>query len=131
MRRSLCFFMLALTALTAGILFFHVRTVSAQNKLSPKWTPPPPSTQPAGTAYNPYPAGILPADLVSEIARVRREIQFIFNQAVGEWQALPPFNVTGQPPTLQGSGYQAVITIGKLMNFDENLSPFRNRASAL
>jgi cytochrome c peroxidase len=36
--------------------------------------------------------------------------------------------VTGQPPTLQGTGYQAVQILGKLMNFDENMSPFRNRA---
>src|SRR6266478_6582607 len=80
--------------------------------------------------YNPYPPGILPADLVPEIARVRREVNGIFDQALKEWLALPPPNLTGQPPTLQGSGYQMVQTLGKLMNFDENMSLFRNRACA-
>jgi cytochrome c peroxidase len=90
----------------------------------------PPSTQPANTIYNPYPANILPADLTTEIARVRREIIGIENQAIAEWQALPPFTVAGNPPTFQGSGYQAVQTLGKLMNFDENMSPFRDEACA-
>jgi len=80
--------------------------------------------------YNPYPPGILPADLRPEIARVRREIQGIFQNTVQQWLALPPPTLTGQPPTLQGTGYQAVQTLGKLMNFDENMSPFRNRACA-
>src|SRR5260370_39467089 len=104
MRQKVCLFTLALSAVVGGILFFHVRTVSAQQKLSPKWTAAPPSTQPANTIYNPYPPGILPADLVSEIARVRSEVNFIEAQAIAEWQALPPFTVTGQPPTFQGSG---------------------------
>jgi cytochrome c peroxidase len=78
--------------------------------------------------YNPYPPGILPNDLVSEIARIRREVNGIFEEALGEWLALPPPVVTGQPPTLQGTGYQMVQILGKLMNFDENMSPFRNRA---
>jgi cytochrome c peroxidase len=80
--------------------------------------------------YNPYPPGILPPDLRSEIDRVRREVNGIFRQALAQWRALPPPNLTGQPPTLQGSGYQMVQTLGKLMNFDENMSPFRNRACA-
>src|SRR5216683_3240854 len=80
--------------------------------------------------YNPYPPGILPPDLVSEIARVRREVNFIFNQALGEWRALPPPTLTGQPPTLQGTGYQAVQTLGKLMNYDETMSVFKDRACA-
>jgi hypothetical protein len=84
-------------------------------------TPPP-------TVYNPYPPGILPSDLNSEIARVQREVNFIFNEAIGEWQALPPPNVTGNPPTLQDSGYQAVEVLGKLLNFDSKMSPFKNEA---
>jgi cytochrome c peroxidase len=88
---------------------------------------PQPHPQPV---YNPYPPGILPSDLNSELARVRREVRFIFNQALAEWKALPPPNLTGQPPTLQGSGYNMVRTLGKLMNFDENMSPFRNVACA-
>jgi len=58
--------------------------------------------------YNPYPPGILPPDLDSEIARVRREVQFIFEEALAEWGALTPPTLTGNPPTLQGTGYQAV-----------------------
>jgi cytochrome c peroxidase len=78
--------------------------------------------------YNPYPPGILPADLNSEIDRVRREVRFIFRQALAEFRALPRPNLTGQPPTLQGSGYRMVQTLGKLLNFDESMSPFRNEA---
>src|SRR5207249_3000757 len=62
--------------------------------------------------------------------RVSREIRFIFQQALAEWRALPPPNLTGQPPTLQGSGYDMVQTLGKLMNFDENISVFKNQACA-
>ncbi len=82
------------------------------------------------TPYNPYPPGILPADLQSELDRVQREIDFIFRQALAEFRALPPPNLTGQPPILQGSGYDMVKTLGKLMNFDLNISPFRNTACA-
>src|SRR2546426_1684639 len=80
--------------------------------------------------YNPYPPGILPADLQSELDRVLREIQGIFQQALAQWRALPPPNLTGQPPTLQGSGYDMVQTLGKLMNYDENISVFKNQACA-
>src|ERR1700730_17143213 len=34
----------------------------------------------------------------------------------------------GNPPILQGAGYQAVRLLGKLMNYDLNMSPFRNEA---
>jgi cytochrome c peroxidase len=76
--------------------------------------------------YNPYPPGILPPDLDSEIARVQREMTSIFKEALGEWKALPPPTLTGQPPTLQFSGYAAVEILGKLLNFDLNISPFKN-----
>jgi cytochrome c peroxidase len=66
--------------------------------------------------------------LDAEIARVQREVQFIFNETLKEWGALPPPTPTGNPPTLRGSGYQAVDVLGKLMNFDSNISPFRNEA---
>src|SRR2546426_2363537 len=78
-------------------------------------------------AYNPYPPGILPADLQSEIERVRREVRFIFRQGLAGWRALPLPNLTGQPPTLQGSGYDMVQTLGKLMNYDLNTSVFKNQ----
>jgi cytochrome c peroxidase len=88
---------------------------------------PPPVLPPV---YNPYPPGILPDDLVSEIARVRREVNRIFREAVGEARAIDFPELVGQPPTLQGTGYQAVQILGKILNFDENMSPFRNRACA-
>ena len=81
-------------------------------------------------AYNPYPPGILPADLQSELLRVRREVQTIFGRYFAEWQALTPPTLTGQPPTLQGTGYEAVRILGGLLNFDENMSPFQNVACA-
>jgi cytochrome c peroxidase len=81
-------------------------------------------------AYNPYPRGILPSDLSPEILRVRREVNGIFRQAVAEWRALPPLTPVGQPPTFQGTGYRAVQTLGKLMNFDEHMSTFQNTACA-
>src|SRR6266446_4602136 len=73
------------------------------------------------TIYNPYPSGILPPDLVSEIARVRREVASIETEALAQWQALTPPTLTGQPPTLQGTGMRANQLLGKLMNFDENI----------
>src|SRR5438094_988248 len=85
-------------------------------------TPPPP--------YNPYPPGILPSDLPQEIERVRREVRFIENEAIAEWQALGSVTYTGQPPIIKGNGYNAVRILGKLMNFDENISPFKNEACA-
>src|SRR5260370_9766846 len=74
--------------------------------------------------------GILQADLFGGIGGLRLRLVGTKSQDRGEWMALPPLTLTGQPPTLQGSGYQAVQTLGKLLNFDENISPFRNRACA-
>lgn len=92
-----------------------------------------PQADPAGGSqptYNPYPPGILPSDLAPETARVRREINGIFQRTLTEWRAMPPFTFKGQPPIIQGAGYKAVATLGKLLNFDENMSPFRNVACA-
>src|SRR6266404_135790 len=97
-----------------------------QAQQAPAKAPPTPTPTP----YNPYPPGILPPDLDSEIQRVLREINVIFQQALAEWRALPPPTLTGQPPTLQGSGYDMVQTLGKLMNYDRNISPFKNQACA-
>src|SRR5258708_30730105 len=87
-----------------------------------------PVTQPP--PYNPYPPGILPPDLNSEIDSVRRELRFIYTQALADWRALPPPNPTAQPPPLQASGYDMVQTLGKLMNFDERISVLQNQAWA-
>ncbi len=88
------------------------------------------SRAPPASVYDPYPPGILPSDLGSETERVRREGRAIFAEALQEWRALPPPTVTGQPPTLQGSGYQSIQVLGKLLNFDEDMSPKKNRACA-
>ena len=46
----------------------------------------------AGSApvYNPYPPGILPSDLSSEIARVQREVDLIEGRAFARWKGLEP-----------------------------------------
>jgi cytochrome c peroxidase len=101
-------------------------------KQEPTTTTPPGQLKKIGTPtpYNPYPPGILPADIDSELARVFTEIEGIFAQALAEWKALPPPMLTGQPPTLQGSGYRMVEVLGKLLNFDHTMSPFQNVACA-
>jgi cytochrome c peroxidase len=84
----------------------------------------------APTVYNPYPPGILPSDINSELARVLREIDGIENEALAQWMALPPPTVTGNPPILQNSGQASVEILGKLMNFDRTISPNENSACA-
>src|SRR5260370_7212801 len=79
--------------------------------------------------YNPYPPGILPSDLRSEIARVLREVDFIESRALARWHALQPPILTSQPPVLQNTGTEAIETLGELMLFDKNISPNRNQAS--
>lgn len=94
------------------------------------------SGQPAGLPiYNPYPPGILPSDLDAEIARVQSEIRTIFDRYLAQSQALPALTYSntqglGNPPILQGSGYEAIRILGGLLNFDENMSPLRNVACA-
>jgi cytochrome c peroxidase len=78
--------------------------------------------------YNPYPPGIVPADINSELARVLREVNFIENEAIAQWHALPPLTRAGNPPVLQNNGVAAVEVLGKLMNFDKNISPNENIA---
>jgi cytochrome c peroxidase len=83
--------------------------------------------------YNPYPPGILPPDLNSEIQRVLREIDVVENRAIQRWHALPPpkrFPVRPgpNPPVLQGTGTESIETLGELMLFDKNMSPGRNQA---
>ncbi len=80
--------------------------------------------------YNPYPPGILPADLNPEILRVQKEVQTVFQRYLLQWIELPALTPTGQPPTLQGSGYEAVRILGGLLNYDLNMSPFKNLACA-
>ncbi len=85
------------------------------------------------TPYNPYPPGILPDDLVSEIDRVLREIAVIEQRAIQRWRSLPPptrpaVRPGPNPPVLQGTGTELTETLGELMLFDKNISPGRNQA---
>jgi cytochrome c peroxidase len=84
----------------------------------------------ARSDYFPYPAGIVPPDVKDELERVRHEIQGIFHQYIDEWKALPPPAVAGNPPTLQGSGYDSVRILGALLNYDVTMSPFKDQACA-
>ena len=121
--------MIGLVILCAGvaaILLMYTRLTSAQNGAAPKSQWAGHEQQP--TAYNPYPPGILPSDLDSEIARVIREVDFIENEALGQLRALPPPTLTNQPPVLANTGQRLNVLVGKVMNFDKNISPFKNRA---
>ena len=85
---------------------------------------------PSVPVYNPYPPGILPPDLNSEIFRVLAELDFIESRAITRWHKMKPPVLTGQPPVLQNTGTEAAETLGELMNYDRNISPNRNIACA-
>jgi cytochrome c peroxidase len=126
MKRNMSVSVPVICAAVVGALFLSFGSIAAQHddKGNKVILVPP---------YNPYPPGILPADLDPEIARVRREANLIFNEALAEWRALspPPLSNTqgtGNPPILQGTGVEAIETLGKLMNFDENISVLRNES---
>jgi cytochrome c peroxidase len=124
MKRSMLLITSAVCATGLMAIVVGSRVVSAENEHSEKEEKLPPN-------YNPYPPGILPQDLPQEIERVRREIRAIENAALIQSHTLPtPLVVTGNPPTIQGSGYQALEDLGELLNFDENMSPFKNEACA-
>src|ERR1700730_1408114 len=116
----------AVCAILAGTLLIFTRHTSAQTP-TPAASPTFSGVEVPPPVYNPYPPGILPADLATEIARVRAEVAFIEQEALIQANALTPPTLTGQPPTLQGTGQRANQLLGKLMNFDENMSPFRDR----
>jgi cytochrome c peroxidase len=86
--------------------------------------------QEKAAVYDPYPAGILPAGLDAELARVLRETDIIEGRALRRWHALKPPVLTGQPPVLADTGTEAIETLGELMLFDRNISPYRNEACA-
>jgi cytochrome c peroxidase len=114
----------AVSASIAATLSISSRLLRAQNQEAL------PQQAVTPTTYNPYPPGILPSNLDSEITRVQQEIRGIFNQYVTAWHALPPLTAVGQPPTFQGTGYEAVRILGGLLNYDLNMSPFKNVACA-
>src|SRR5258708_27140470 len=126
MRERRLIALLIVCAAVAAALLFSTRPISAQNHQHGNGDheePPPPF-------YNPYPFGILPADLNSEIARVLREVDFIESEALAQLHALPPPTLTGQPPIFAHTGQRANVLLGKVMNFDKTMSPFKDRACA-
>jgi len=60
------------------------------------------------SVYNPYPPGILPPDLVPEIARVSREVNLIEAEALAQWHALP---------INSGTAMRQVQLLGKIETF--------------
>src|SRR6266851_8654358 len=80
--------------------------------------------------YCPYPPGLIPSDHTTESERVRREIQGIEQEAMAQAAALGPLVPTSPSQTLAGNGVRAVQVLGKLINYDENLSVFKNVACA-
>jgi cytochrome c peroxidase len=93
---------------------------------------PPGSTSglPGVPLYCPYPPGIIPSDLNSELERVRREVGGIEQEAMQQWSALGTLTVTGANPEIAGNGLRAIQVLGKLENYDQNLSVFKNTACA-
>ncbi len=78
-RRSIALMILSVGSIAVLLLcigFLSVQLGAQQNKQT---------QQPQ--VYNPYPPGILPFDLTQEIERVRGEVRFIENEAIGEWHA--------------------------------------------
>src|ERR1700730_2178978 len=120
-------------AAVAPALVFSTRPISAQSHQHGHQHGNGDQEEPPLPLYNPYPPGILPADLDSEIARVLREIDVIEGRAIQRWHSLPPPIRFGQrpgpnPPVLQGTGMESIETLGELMLFDKNISPGKNQA---
>src|SRR5277367_6945532 len=115
---------LAMVAGVVGCMLALLMTLT-KRKVSPRS-----ESALSDSVYNPYPPGILPPDLDSEIARVQREVEVIEGRALARWHALPPRILTGQPPVLLNVGTEATETLGELMMFDKNISPNRNLACA-
>src|SRR5260370_18530553 len=87
---------------------------------SPRVSAPPKAPAPPVPVYNPYPAGILPSNLSSEISRGIREVDVIESRALARWHALQRPILTGQPPVLENTGTEIVETHAQLMLFDKN-----------
>src|SRR5580698_7708958 len=107
---------------SVAVLFAMAITISLpETKLLAQGATPPPAP-----VYNPYPPGILPSNLDSELARVLREVDGLEAEATKQWKALAPPVVSGQPPIFQNTGVASVEILGKLMNYDKTISPNEN-----
>src|SRR5258708_5107702 len=94
-----------LTALVATCATIAIVTFISSRKVhgeSPSKSTNESATQSAAVPiYNPYPQGILPSNIDSEIERVRREENGVEREAINAWLALTPPTVTGNPPIQQ------------------------------
>jgi len=72
------------------------------------------------------PSRYLAARLTFGDRTVRREVASIENEALATVARNYRSALTGQPPTLQGTGMRANQLLGKLMNFDENMYALKN-----
>jgi cytochrome c peroxidase len=111
---------LPVAAIVVGIVMGYAVITYCQQNSSP-------------AVYNPYPPGILPPNLDSEIARVLREVDVIEGRAIKRWHSLPPptrlpMRPGPNPPVLKDTGTESIETLGELMLFDKNMSPGRNQA---
>jgi len=127
-RRLVALCTITVTVILALLISSQTALISAQNNGQGKGRGDEPDKIPP--PYNPYPPGILPPDINSEIARVLREVDNVEFEALAQLRALPPPTLTGQPPILAHTGQRANVLLGKVMNFDKNISPFKNRACA-
>src|SRR5260370_13247266 len=112
-RRSIVLMILpagAIVVLLMGIGFLYGQVGAQQNKQT---------QQPQ--VYNPYPPGILPSDLPQEIKTVRGEISFIENKTISESHALGPLTYTGQPPIIQGTGYESMRILTTIKSPDQDI----------
>jgi cytochrome c peroxidase len=110
--------------------FFAVRQGPGTNTGNCPAQPPPSEGLVNAKVYCPYPPGIIPSDLTTESERVRREIRGIEQQAMADMAALGPLMPTSPNQVLANNGVKAVQVLGKLENYDENLSVFKNVACA-
>ena len=122
--RGLWIAVLILSTVAIVVLLVGTRPISAQGRAQQA------DKDQGASAYNPYPPGILPTNLSSEIARVQREVDVIEGRALARWHALEPPTLAGQPPVLQNVGTEATETLGELMLYDKNISPNRTEAYA-
>jgi cytochrome c peroxidase len=130
-RRFVALCTITVTVILALLISSQTARISAQSTgiQSRAWTTGD-EFDPTPPPYNPYPPGILPANLNSEIARVLREVDRIEGEALAQLRELPPPTLTNQPPLLAHTGQRLNVLVGKALNFDRNISPFKDRACA-
>src|SRR5712671_2520781 len=90
MREKRLIALVLLCVAVASALLISTRPISAQNHENGKVD----LNEPPFPLYNPYPPGILPPDLSSEVARVLREIDVIEARAIERFGVLGKVSVS-------------------------------------